>query len=301
MTHLLAEEMPNNHSWVVVDVGFNKGYVAGAIMVAVGAKTGWSPQLHLKWLQEFVAGPRFKNLTAPESKYVKERLCGGCHDCKEKLTPVRHAKTPQRIKIFAFDPIESHIGFLKEKFAPAHSLLQNRTKIEFIPKLAAVTSRSGRTKFEQQPFAVETAGFGVKGVGKGNPKIDIEVTTLDDAIGADPSVEYIDILLTDTEGHDYYVADGAKHWIDAGRVGMYIFEIHGRDRRLGVHLERLVNAGYRCFLPTKKSNRYKPLPKCDSHDEYVALPQAVAWANVVCLHSARFPKTIEKFLSSSNV
>ena len=300
LASLLAEEMADKHDWVIVDVGVNKGYVAGALIEAIGGRGGWSPSLHLALLRDFVE-ERFSHLPAADRVELRSlgNLCGACGDCHVNLQPLVNRRVPRSGKLFAFDPIVSHIDFLREKLIPAFSTA--RTSIQISAHVAAVSNRTGTTMFHQHPFGVEIAAIN-DSTDNTVPQLVVNLTTIDAALAKDPTVEFIDILLTDTEGHDYFVADGAKSWIDTGKVGMYMFELKGKDRSLTMHLERLVNAAYRCFLPTSQKTLYLPLPVCESHEDYTGLGSTVAdWANAVCLQSSRFPLTIEKLLRSAQL
>ena len=117
----------------------------------------------------------------------------------------------------------------------------------------------------------------------------------DGLVGSDG---FVDVLLTDTEGHDFYVADGARGLLDAGRVGLYVFEIHGKDRPLHAHIKRLDAAGYRCFFPLRlrgEGNRGKSPSRTLLEIGGTCWQPAFevkGWLNVVC-GNTRVPSLIE--------
>ena len=105
-------------------------------------------------------------------------------------------------------------------------------------------------------------------------------------------IDYIDILMTDAEGYDYRVADGASYFLDGGRVGLYIFELWGRNIPLRQHLERLARAGFRCYFPQSLEQHiyraFVPISGVCWREEY----NYVGWSNVVCANTKRAPELV---------
>ena len=302
LVNLLAQEIPDRHDWVVVDVGVNKGYVAAASIEAMGIHTDWTPKNHMTALMDFIDVRMAPHMDVKSARNIKQKqnLCGACADCHELNTPLPlDGKTPQSVQLFVFDPIAAHIDFFVNYMAPQlkQQIVTRRLNTTVVVKgeVAAVANEVGKTPFIQAPFGAETASLG--NAVKSNAPV-INKTTIDTVLSKEASIDFIDVLLTDTEGHDYAVADGAKNWIDTGKVGMYLFELTGADRLLGEHLERLDKAGFDCFLPTWKREWYLPLPKCTNHAQYVQLGTFSGWANAVCFNRERYPKTIEKLLAT---
>ena len=72
----------------------------------------------------------------------------------------------------------------------------------------------------------------------------VQIVKLDDELqGA-----YVDILLSDVEGHDYHVFRGAEELFSQGKVGIYIFEMGGTEKHTLQMLHELRSYNYSCFL-----------------------------------------------------
>ena len=95
--------------------------------------------------------------------------------------------------------------------------------------------------------------------------------------------------MTDTEGHDYIVAQGASRLLAEGRLRMYLFEMHGVG--LSEHATFMWRNGYQCFFILRpRAWRGKQLPL----DRFFHcmngmcwrpwMANVQGWKNAVCVH-----------------
>jgi len=106
------------------------------------------------------------------------------------------------------------------------------------------------------------------------------------------------------------VADGASSLLLSGRVGLYVFELWGKDRKLGAHVRRLEKAGYACYFPLAWSKRAKANPATAakfsrsvvriSHGCFRREYNIVGWANAVCVNR-RHSELVNIFEELENV
>lgn len=265
-----------------MDVGANKGYSIISMLKAIGFNE-YSATSNLASIRSYC---KSRNLTL-----VLE--CGVCKDCMEPHVSYG-APTPfaanQTIRVYGFDPIPSHAAYLKDTF-------RSRNNVKFDFRQLALGHEHGKTTFPDSPslFGVESAGLRTTGAEHKSTQINVTVSTLNDEL-RDEGIDFIDVLMTDTEGNDFNVAEGARSWIAAGKVGLYMFEIH-RDRNkdpkntLGAHIRRLETAKYRCFAP------HSHFTSQISHECWdTSLEHIFGWMNVLCVNE-RLPHLMETMSS----
>lgn len=269
-------------SWTFVDVGANKGYTIVALLQAIGNKKYTAMGNH----DNLVRFAKKENMSA-------NVLCGACHDCKEVFHPygtryIVKGVVP-KAKIYAFDPIRSHAKYLNETFA-------SDDNVTFTVRQVALSNQTGVTKFGAEGNSFGNEDLGVSSSNNAASKnkaiapqlYEVPVSMLTKEL-QDEKLDFIDVLLTDTEGNDFKVADGAAEWIFAGKVGLYIFEIHrDSERNLGTHIRRLEESGYRCFAPIGGGGATQISHECWNPEwENVA-----GWINVICANE-RLPHLME--------
>jgi len=121
--------------------------------------------------------------------------------------------------------------------------------------------------------------------------VDVTAVTLDEAIPA--HIDEIDVLLTDTEGSDFDVLEGAmQRWVKPGRVGLYLFELmNGTNRRpLQSIVADFYDAGFTCYYilrPPAKAQLLRVSGDCWRPEYNERLR---GWKNMVCANQRRFPE-----------
>lgn len=273
---------PSMSSWTVVDVGANKGYTIIGILNGIGVTTYNGSQNYAS-LDTFV---RREGLVVDP-----HLMCGVCKDCHEVFDPYgsRHTlEAVSKVRVFAFDPIRAHAKYLSEAF-------KSDDRIQFSVRHMALGHAPGTAVFgfEGNSFGREEMGVAEANKTKryrfdASRLYNVSVSTLDAEL-RNESIDFIDVLVTDTEGNDYKVAEGAQEWINAGRVGLYMFELGvDPERHLGQHIRRLERAGYRCFAPIEGSGATQISHECwNPKWENIG-----GWMNVVCANE-RLPHLLE--------
>lgn len=208
-------KQPRSREWTVVDVGANKGYAVSQLLGVF-------------------ANASVREKTSNAAIFHSTKKCGACCQCNDAPAEPRFEGAP--VKIFAFEASPAAAMHLKQFFLPAGP------QVTIIGK--AVSNFVGTTllRVGKDPFDETTS------LHRGG-HVRQHVTTLDDELPSE--ISQIDLLLTDTEGFDMNVADGATRFIDAGKVGLYIFELHfgPLKRKLRSHVKRLARAGMACYFP----------------------------------------------------
>jgi hypothetical protein len=263
--------------WTIVDVGVNKGYSVAALLEALGVRGHSRRALGRAIFRTSMAG-------ALTPRKFRPSLCGACCECGDAPMPPPRNFSGATAAVHAFDGTASHVDFVRGFFEalPAVSAGSSVTV-----RHAAVTRRSGGfAHFPQLSLGVELAGIGPAVAKQNGPadKTAVPMVSVDDAVA---SLPFIDVLLTDTEGHDYRVADGAAKFLDGGKVGLYVFELADTTRKLGAHVRRLEAAGYECYFPLhdRVDGAAARYVQRISHGCYRAAFDAFAgWNNALCVN-----------------
>eukprot|EP00759_Apiculatamorpha_spiralis_P053401 PhF_6_TR6186/c0_g1_i1/m.9279 len=278
-----------SHHWVIVDVGANKGYSIAGMLEALGMDDVFSRRnlgLEIHALHH--------RLTA-----ATENLCGACCDCMDPVIRQEMNDTlgVNRISIYAFDGSLKNVKWMSEYYTKRMKLYsgnqsRKRVRLDIHVRAAAISNEVGTTQFGQGEIGSELGSIDAWWSTKDNV---INKTTLDAAL---PSyIDHIDVLLTDTEGHDYMVAEGAKRFIDTGKVGMYIFELQDKKRNVGSFIRRLGDLGYTCYFPLagtfSPARRYVARVSRECwRPEYERFR---GWYNAVCIHGSKHPELLAMF------
>jgi FkbM family methyltransferase len=142
---------------------------------------------------------------------------------EEDLGP---ANTPQ---LFAFEPDATNFAMLQDAF---DGVVHNYTaggkhpvpRARAVLRNVAVSRERGR-----MPFGFgggEISSFKFKWGGEAQTTV--EVVTLDEELLDRPDpVARVDFLKSDTEGHDWWVMQGARRLLESGRIALWFFEYHG--------------------------------------------------------------------------
>ena len=238
--------------FVFVDVGFNKGWA----FHAAASLFGYGVQPMMPAMAAFCAKQQVRCAD-------QATLCGSCLSCLDHVTPVEPDLRPPSLRLVGFDADAGHVAFSQRQFGGVTGLNVTVRHALLGSKGAQVMHRD----FSHVVFGVETGGAdqpsngGEAGTGQVDKlarRVRVPVRTLHAELRA-LGVDRVDVLLTDTEGYDFLVADGAGPLLAAGRVGLYVWEIHRSPagHQLGARIAELDRWGYECFLPTYRPPGWK--------------------------------------------
>ena len=198
------------------------------------------------------------------------------------------------VEVYGADGVKAHADLCNRFFSSqneayvSHSIANNLryTNFSFNFLFSAVSSSVGTVRFPEPAFGNEGGKMGASG------GVEVPMTTL--AHMLPPHVDVIDILLTDTEGNDFDVYEGAlERYLSKGRVGIYVFETHrGPNKRsLKSVLLELEYYGYECFFPLQGTGAYlSPItPVAERYHPNFDASQR-GWKNVVCAQTTTFPQ-----------
>ncbi len=274
--------MRAGHNWTIVDVGANKGYNIADILSAVGFP-GYNRKRLMRHLIEYA-----KSINMPA--HSRRNLCGTCFGCMgESPTPKQQdvflhysVSRPKDFRVYAVDPIAAHIDSLRKLF--------NDTG-RFTFELAVGSDTQGRSKFIQFPFG-EEAGSVYMADATETRTLEVPHIVLDRWLR---NVEFVDILLTDTESHDLIVAEGGKKLLFEGRVGLYVFEMNKAKRvdTFGAFLERLDASGYSCYAAIGDGPKQRSLARMNGPNCWRERYAAIPFMNVMC-GNRKFPDLIDE-------
>jgi hypothetical protein len=237
------------HNWTIVDVGANKGYTIVAILAALGVDLNVTASAsHL--FASLIAHARLRR----NARNALSVLCGACGDCRDVHGP--HAGdvvSAGSVKVIGVEANPGNAHFLRDYFNGAiHGA--NVTIIT-----GAVSNASGNATFCTNFRSLgDELGHLVSGdtpcKSYSKHRMPIVTHTLDDLLlpvlnprEGELATSVIDFLLTDTEGFDYIVAQGAKQLLSRQLVRLYLFEMWGSG--LGNHTAWVYSLGYTCFFP----------------------------------------------------
>ena len=198
-----------------------------------------------------------------------------------------------RVEVYGADGMKAHADICHRFFNGQneayvnHSIANglNYTNFTFSCLFSAVSHTAGIVRFPQGEIGTELGKIGVGDV-------DVPMTTL--SLMMPLHVDTIDFLLTDTEGNDFNVFEGAiERYFSRGRIGVYVFETStgANKRSLKSVLLELEFYGYECFFPLKGAGPYlrRITPVADWYHPSFDRTQR-GWRNVVCAHTINFPQ-----------
>jgi gas vesicle protein len=280
-----------NHRWTIVDVGVNKGYTMVSLLRAIGLTHKYShKQLGLQvfeYARELSKDPTRRNKIEPRS------LCGACCDCLESDFSDAPFTYSAGFYFLGFDGAPVYIDFLRDRF-------KSEDGNNFTFKNAALFDKEGEAiSFPDALFGEEMNGINVNH--NRRAVVQLTSTTIDREVEHLP---YIDILITDMEGHDLIGARGARAVLESKRVGFYLFELHTKktvgitrhtdphELSLESHVQWLSSLGYQCYLLFDAHRRTRLVnityPTC-----WMAQFNSIrGWANAFCVNADE-PELIE--------
>jgi FkbM family methyltransferase len=118
-----------------------------------------------------------------------------------------------RAIIHAFEPAESTFKILHRKFAAMPSIQCNRLAVSEVCGSAKIIA------------AVDSQLSHLASQSEDSSRLETIKTISIDAYCAENAINHIDILKTDTEGHDLAVLKGGKNTLRAGRIDWILVEV----------------------------------------------------------------------------
>lgn len=307
-----------------MDVGSNKGYSVAAMLEAFNVSS--SPSSPSLFSRKALGLDIFQyGRTAGVPPVAAHALCGACCDCTaENLwTSTTLSKHPwavgrdrdvsvRGVDFYMFDGMKSHVDYvnrffpqqLKKFYQQQHenkkqNISLSPPKISFHAYHKAVSHSKGKTKFCDSHFGAENAHIGDC---SSKSAVAVDVVTLDEFLP--PSVTFIDVLLTDTEGFDFDVLAGARErFLKLGNVGIYIFEIHRGPNKRGVHsvVSELESYGFQCYYPVHGSKLARHVVRISGECWQQDYEKKRGWFNIVCANERRFPELTRVFVELENL
>lgn len=272
---------------VMIDVGANKGYLLAEWLDLIRPELGITPK---SLYSKYINVPGF-----PVGENVK---CGACGDCRDGHQPSRASKwckgkkhnivptSDFSLKLYGLEPEPSNLKVLEKGLLKMFNLA-NETSQEhghgstqlLIQQVAAVEDEATHSvKFKLCPPGAEDCGIEVSGASEGS--VDVPAMSLGSWAESE-GLDIIDVLVTDTEGMDAPVLQGATKLLSAGRVRILQFEYHGvgewQDIQLEYMVEILDGYGYDCFLLGMKDKALR-LTGC-----WAPAYEFKWWSNVMCI------------------
>ena len=293
----LHEELgPGHKDWIFIDVGLNKGYIVSELAAAVGEELSRTPAKRRDAAAAYLRDVVKMNIDAlpwDRKQAWSDEMCGACKDCQHSL-PNGKKVEGSTVTVYGYDPVKPTVEF--NRLFWSNPPPEPNVKLHF--EWAAVSAETNKNDTSKQPricqvFARETSKIGESPHGldrPGEPPCNfapVPVVALDDVV--EPLVDHVDMLVTDTEGHDYFVAQGAKKLLSSGKVSLYIFELQA-DKGLKEHATFLEQAGYFCFFPDPYSGKHTEFTGACWLDDYLNWH---GWTNAICVHR-KHPKTLAK-------
>ena len=267
-----AHNLGYPRNWTIVDVGINKGWTVVKLLDALGVGKRNLARMMAAHLFDF-AERHF-----PELDFYARSLL--CHDCTNVVSPVASSPVGAGAVVFGYDGQSSYVlhflNFTKQ-------LLSSSAVFSVVVKHLALSNRTSIGSFYTEGFGTETSsltGSAIYGTGFSEM---VSITTIDRELGG--SVPHVDILVTDTEGHDLHVLEGASDFLSNGRVSLYVLELHKSDKQLSDSLSFLLEKGYFCVIPVRKVTEPTKMyllfalsPPCRGTDG------ARGWSNAICVN-----------------
>lgn len=283
---------PRQHRpWVVANIGANKAYAAAGIVAALGTEPTGSASA---FTVAAVGAALMRRVLNDAPCAARIDVCGACCDCVEDTQPLSARsetvapREPDPWHLYAYEAQPANAAWLRGYVSQHPPPPGCRVHVRH----AAVGATLGGTvAFASGALGVETGAVcATTGPAGDTPRcVQVPQTTLDHELAG--AVEHVDVLLTDTEGHDYQVGAGARALLSAGRVGLYTFEAKGRDRTLRQHVAMLEAFRYACYAPLQPLKPYAQtllrISAAPAADCWHAGLDEPTWGNVVCAHASQ--------------
>lgn len=272
------QELDPNPNKVFINIGFNKGYNFAEWAALWAPSAGITPK---SWKEN--GEPLF---------------CGVCNDCLEQLNPQgipSSATVNSKLLMYGIDLNELNIkkgNAIIDKFSQSTDW-KGQVKLELVHAAAGnVTDYLWvmRCKEGDESCAIIPSSLYAK---YGIPLNDASVSEKDHALRIpivsvdnfmqEHSSDFtkIDILMTDTEGNDPMVIQGAIRSLEKGLVRCYLFEYHKagmwRDLDLRTVLQPFEKYEYECYL---EGHDYLYPLSGDCWEDRFAFKR---WSNVICV------------------
>eukprot|EP00511_Aplanochytrium_stocchinoi_P000793 CAMPEP_0204833424 /NCGR_PEP_ID=MMETSP1346-20131115/16786_1 /ASSEMBLY_ACC=CAM_ASM_000771 /TAXON_ID=215587 /ORGANISM="Aplanochytrium stocchinoi, Strain GSBS06" /LENGTH=295 /DNA_ID=CAMNT_0051965953 /DNA_START=645 /DNA_END=1532 /DNA_ORIENTATION=- len=259
----------NQRKFLAINVGCNKGYDAVEIMRMGSANTEFDVKNWTKTIKKIKG-------------QLPQGVCG-----QHNLSPLQIPKgvpVVENAMVYCVEPMSSNIKMVR-KVASSIGLDAKG----LVMTQAAVSSSTGKVSFPKARPGAEA--FGIKNC-MNRPKDypgcqEVEMVTLDDFYranipkqvnGAD---QYIDVLLIDTEGHDYEVLKAARSALS--RTRYLEFEFHSFkpwiDTPLLKAIDYLSRLDFTCYWALKQ--RLLRITNC-----YMNQYSKHHWSNIACVKNS---------------
>lgn len=234
---LVHKWSPSPDKKAFVDVGMNKGYVAGTWFGL------WNPEVGVtvKSIHDAI------RKTPPNDK----QDCGACGDCLDNVTPLvqKPLGSTDVIKVYGYDAAEVAV---KKQQAMVDKFFLD-AKEHWIGTHAAVAKEVGMAKFPKLDILSEIASLdGSHDQDNPGKMVDVKVVNAP-SIFKQWDLDHAFVFKIDTEGHDPDVLKGAHQLLVEQKITILYFEYHDlglwkTQESLKEHTEVLDKAGYECFL-----------------------------------------------------
>jgi hypothetical protein len=200
--------------------------------------------------------------------------------------------------VFCQEPLGNEVGSICEDATTTITTIASNNETTTTTSIVETTTSNTSTI----PVVVK------RGPGE-SYKLETEIVSLGKFLP--PHVETIDMLLTDTEGHDFDVLDGARErFLKPGKVAIYIFELHRhptklkqQQRPLGDVVAELESYGYTIFMPIHRQRGTHRRDKGVNKRHVVRMSSTVGecwresyntvfrgWKNMIAVHLTNFPE-----------
>ena len=251
----------------LINIGANKGYAVNAFLRRY--QRGW------------------QNTSTEWRHAVAYQACGKCLACEDpEVEQARYNEA--EVRVVAVELFGKNVAQLERLFKRfsvpgevVHAAGGEAVGVAFEPS----EKDTECSRFHQTRFSC--TGFEKMGIAtEGKP---VPVVTVD-SLATQHSMERIDLLSIDTEGHDAAVLLGAEASLAARRIRVVEFEYHsvGRWQNESLHrvTSRLKSHGYTCFWQSNTGQLSPFLRSCSYEFK--------EWSNVVC---ACEPQVVHAFHS----
>lgn len=248
----------NCRDLVMVDVGANKGYLLAEWLDLIRPEMGITPN---SLYSKYIKSPGFP---IADKENVRCGACGDCHDghnpsraskwCEGKgdnIVPTSHFG----LTLYGLEPEPSNLKILNKGLVQIFNLANETANGHgstqlLIQQVAAVADDATHSvKFKLCPPGTESCG--VEGSSLDQGRVDIPATSIGSWADS-KGIDIIDVLVTDTEGNDAPVLQGAAKMLSEGRIRLLQFEYHKIGKWKDSLLENVVDTldgyGYDCFL-----------------------------------------------------
>ena len=255
-------------SFVLVDVGANKGYTSGDWLRIWKPALGISP----KTIYDFY------------SQEFSPKLCGMCKECKMSYSFSNED--------WALESVDLTIHMVEPSPSTHEMLVKMKDRLDFkgfqIHRFAAYNES---TELE---FVAAHAGWEVGAIAQGNTATDylksgsvvkVKAMKLDDWFQSS-QIHHVDILKIDAEGFDPLVLQGTQEFLRGQRASILAFEYHSinfwnKDNPFSSSLkewvDRLDSFDYDCYIEGRDNILVRLTGCWDDRFEFRK------WSNVACV------------------